>query len=756
MYQFHPNAYINEFNELEQHFFDSNNFIDILPFHESLLNRFNKSSYAEQMPLLRTALLTKIHSMRSGQLTNMVIDVIGFIDFTLQRIDDLIDLNHTIAVYDRRAKYQSDINSLIAEANRYIESDSGPYIHELFESLKIEFDDIIDEIVELKKESYENSQKKKEALEKLKENIEARKFLSVFDVIEQSLLSLGSEGQLIASIVSMGANIGRSLLRDPENVFSEFIPIPSAIVHKTEVLDLYENHQRKKIDALDKIFDKSENSPEIKDVDSTTTTDGLQNILGDGSDLLKKCEIMLKELGNYVKYEQSETDANEKCKSLGKRFDKTYKLLYVADQAFNVYNEIKDDDEKLNVAYEAIERDEQTLNDLRNFENKIYNEILPNLIDIENNVKKAQKSFGSQSKIILNINNMKIAGILQNAKIEMSSIVKGFKNENRIINLIDKLIGGMTITINLYTQIKEYEEHSALINYITDMQLPNSRASRKLPEMYFNLEYNIKINIIIGQYLRVMTAFKQLTFPFASSYLDMFHLPNLKIVDTPEKFKNHTDLLASRLQQLKNQIILFNSTTINNHDHDILLDDFDNFKKPFYVWRNEFNRNEISRLISGEDITLFADVRNGSSYNAVKFKTIDINFVAKNESYQPYINTILESIEFNLTHSGISLYRCGNFFYHVNTPPQIIVFGKMGENGLATHRNLVYDKIHNGGFMLSPYTYWHLKISGKNLSILQNYEFDIELNGKGQYVAENANICETDLEKYYEIDKHFE
>lgn len=201
---------------------------------------------------------------------------------------------------------------------------------------------------------------------------------------------------------------------------------------------------------------------------------------------------------------------------------------------------------------------------------------------------------------------------------------------------------------------------------------------------------------------------------------------------------------------------LFNASVINSNDMSIHVAEFNNkpgSRGPFYAWSNNEVHNQIEQLFSGKKIYLFADVTRSDKRNAVKFSTIYIEFWSSNKTVNDQLSKIMEIFHISMTHMGESNYRCNNDFYTILSRPLTIEFSFDGKNNKPTDRNAVYDKLFTGYRLLSPYTLWAIQLKHGDFDRLKPYiDFvDIELHGFGQYLEENAPICENHLDKYYKL-----
>ena len=201
---------------------------------------------------------------------------------------------------------------------------------------------------------------------------------------------------------------------------------------------------------------------------------------------------------------------------------------------------------------------------------------------------------------------------------------------------------------------------------------------------------------------------------------------------------------------------LFNATVINSDDMSTHVAEFNNergSRGPFYAWSNREVSDQIKQLFNGKKIYLLADVTRSDRRNAVKFSTINIEFRSANQTVKDQLTELLESFHVSMTHMGESNYRCNHEFYTIPSRPLTIEFSFGERNNKPIDRNAAYDKLASGFSLLSPYTLWAIQLKYGDFDKLKPFSdlVDIELHGSGQYVEEDAPICNSYLEKYYNL-----
>jgi hypothetical protein len=179
------------------------------------------------------------------------------------------------------------------------------------------------------------------------------------------------------------------------------------------------------------------------------------------------------------------------------------------------------------------------------------------------------------------------------------------------------------------------------------------------------------------------------------------------------------------------------------------------------VWDNKRYKMAIMDLLAGKEVVLKADILKGVKNNAVKFNVIEIKFKAARTEIQRQLDKLLVTFHVKLTHHGNSHYKCGNSFYVIRGDNQTIEYSieKIGDGQPVDH-NYVYTRLRNGDILLSPYAMWSVRLVNvtnvdfKRLRTLGKF-VDLELAGEGQYVSQGDEVCNRDLQEYYELDESF-
>ncbi len=279
-----------------------------------------------------------------------------------------------------------------------------------------------------------------------------------------------------------------------------------------------------------------------------------------------------------------------------------------------------------------------------------------------------------------------------------------------------------------------------------------------------DLRFGVNGNFILAEYYHVIKGFGQTYFPFAVDYLKIYSIPMSHSV-----YNDLNDLTTAATNNLKRLNDSIRTLVSNNEEH-MSHRGYTQRKQrrhALVIWKNSDYRDEIRKLFEGEKITLLGDVKQPKKdfplhFNAMKSNTFEIVFRSSNRTVNKQLKNLLNSFELELNHTGLAATRCNNKFFNMTTEP---IFMRTSlfklENGTPATRTLTYDKIKENQPTLSPYALWEIQLAevGKNYPSYRNiselapftqFDFDIELYGTGEYIAEDVSICDNEnLTKFY-------
>lgn len=387
------------------------------------------------------------------------------------------------------------------------------------------------------------------------------------------------------------------------------------------------------------------------------------------------------------------------------------------------------------------------------FEQSHGNALIEIVHQIQQSIIAINRDDSPKSPIVMSMNKWHIQNAIRDCKEHIMKMILDFNVGRDLQNCIDKLNESMVLLIGVYDQIDEYSEKAKLASYIANIASAHSQPTRdsEYNDVICQLTKMIKTNLILEQYEIAMNAFKQHKFPFAHCYLSKFEMPESLKFDDVDGLKQ---IAIEKIEALKADLE-YTNVSIEKYDEDIVSAE----KLKFYTWHHNDIKDDIGKLLQGEEVTLKADIAKGMNENAVKFKKIEIFLKLRTAAAQQRLNEKLESFKVVMTMVGNSYYRCGKRSYCMAVDDKIVIKYSIKKNdkGEPDVVNEVYNKIRDGYFFLSPYTMWTIKLVGDftELNEFKNEIIDLQLQGSGQYVKHSSNI-ENEfvphvLDKYYDF-----
>ncbi len=388
----------------------------------------------------------------------------------------------------------------------------------------------------------------------------------------------------------------------------------------------------------------------------------------------------------------------------------------------------------------------------------------PSLYAAENKIDEMQNMFFRKINNQINsFNNtkdlfkqLKLKETLIDLKNKIFLISDSFDGHRKVVNTINRIENGIFTMIDIQNRIETYVQQNEFANYLTNIIHPSN-----IPIEYKNkidlLENYMHENIIEERYQQALDAFKYWSFPFYCEYTQVnnnfLHYNETTNSSIDLKIKNYGKHLEKLLNDVKNDEALV-KPSIDNHVYHRLFDK----NIPFFQWNSKNYPYELKQLLRGEPTTLYADV-NYARFDAIKFCTLNVLIETDVPNTNKTLNELLNEFTVELTHSGESNYKYKEKTFKIN------MNYKSGEKlslkyqyGLTTNANSSYKKLALNKPVLSPYTFWAVRIRAvkteKEQELLKkidsllnetNVELRVFLYGHGQYVdmlAEQNNICE--------------
>lgn len=441
----------------------------------------------------------------------------------------------------------------------------------------------------------------------------------------------------------------------------------------------------------------------------------------------------------------------------------TQKFQQIGLSALELSNSIRNDMKNIQGVKKEIEDTERVLENLRDFEKRIYEKLLPMIEKMGNDLNNTVNNLHSKSSVSLDIASWKVQDTLKDTSIQIQHFTHGYTVHDSVLRLGEKLEAVMTILIKIYDRIQNYQEQQKLFRFLAHLSsaavAPINVTNPQMRSAVNDLQISIRSNIVLNEYKFALVAFKQWIFPFAERFLGDFQLPQ-SVISNDTALETLVSDVSKKIESIRAKTEAY-KTKIESFDKHIYLAQFTSNSttmEPFYVWKNEKNRDQIKQLFEGKTVLLKADIMNSpAGKDAIKFNFIKLGLKANDPQVQAAIDKKLLSYEIVLTHTGVSNYRYNDQFVSITSPSQSIRYSFEKLNGKAVSYNNVYRKLLLGDIILSPYTFWQItlttdpKKSGKfeDLSQFSN-SVDLILEGSGSFVK--AGETDFHIENYYEID----
>ncbi|GFY45511.1 uncharacterized protein TNIN_165361 [Trichonephila inaurata madagascariensis] len=618
---------VNELETLEKQNYKLSEELNFLPFYQSLLNKVNEYAvkpkqdeasyeYYKVLKFLVTATLSRIHSLKGSSESNLMIDIEGYLDIIKEDILSLKNIKNANVKADMikkyTEKYKSSIEDKIKEAEGFIKEQLMPEMNLINSQIDSEINSLIDELIDLKGKSKEDIRTLVEKREDLRRKFELRGIFNCLKLFAQAASFFGPVGKVVGLATGTIVSITESLVLDKGG---QMVDIPKSNVpylHELEDLSLKINDLKKRFD------DVKENEFDVEHIRA----------------LKKELKRELRREAEKLKIEDKiSIEKKVKAIKLVQKFEQIAKLgsLFV-----DIINQKKNEQERIDEIDRVIQQEEDKFHRLEEYEDQIYDTIAPMLLNMENYLDDVINKLDTKSQVTLDVTKWRIQSILKDVKLQMRQLTQNFEDSNIALErCIERLDDVMSTSINIYDRIQNYQQDQDLANFIADITSAAANnidiSNPKLIDAVNHLDMLIRSNLVLMEYKTAINALKQWVFPFARNYLEKPQLPSPFELD--ESMDRVVSKAVEQIDNVRRKISLYRVFVVKDDEYKFT-GDFSsryNSSMPFFVWKNDQYKNEISELFSGREIALKADVSlSDSNKDAIKFYAIDVNFKSKN------------------------------------------------------------------------------------------------------------------------------
>ncbi|KAF7990950.1 hypothetical protein HCN44_000755 [Aphidius gifuensis] len=433
-----------------------------------------------------------------------------------------------------------------------------------------------------------------------------------------------------------------------------------------------------------------------------------------------------------------------------------HNTVSMGESAFEVYSKTKNDQSKIKAVLK-IDQARVEIEDLREYEQSIYETLIPfiqRLVSIS-----SENNFDDQSHVELDIKKWKIKDAITDVQKQVLDMIKRFDAQNQFEFSIDQVNYGIQTMIKMYDRIQDEMDRMALANYIATISRNNKITNDpKMNEIIDTLELVLKANMVLHEYEQAINAFKQHVFPYAEFYLGEFSVML--------KYNNPVYLINRSIVQIESlrEKMIRSTTALHSESQAhiridlIQLSEQISTIKPYFTWSHKSYKDQISKLLQGQEITLRASTEQFDNRHAVMFNNIGVYFKMENLTMQAEFDEIISNLHINMIHLGDSYYRCGNKTFIMSQCPQTFEHNVMpNRDGEFESGNVVYQVLTKNRAILSPFTMWKLsffdtdEFNFDQFTKYINESIDLRLVGTGQYVYPEPAECKSNLEEYYKL-----
>ncbi|KAF0375118.1 Macrophage receptor MARCO [Gigaspora margarita] len=723
--------------------------------------KFSDKQDKKALSYLYICALSKICNLKSESQSNLIIDINRYFEKVQNDILLFKEANKHMEIKKFSNQYEKTIKQKIEEAYNIKDQiiyEMNKIVNEINQKIIL----LIEETREIINKVNENKQKLEEEQSELKKKLVLRQTLGILKIVAQTISVVGGPIGIASDVIKRGINIAEVFISEDNKNKSNFeisLDIKDSLKNMEEMVKSEENEIIIAEQQLKKLVyecNKYTNLSNIK-VNLTTIQNKLSNVnfttttVKEIKDELVQTQTKLEELKKKNENTTTVTDPKTNVE-LRVIYDLNI-AIETTEKVIELYDKYQKDKENLDALSNSIKQADEDIKKLKQFEENINKAIVPMINKMQNDINNIENKINNKSHVFLDLTKWKVQTSLENIRNEIQKISKGFNIQEDTIHYMEKLDEGITTLINIYNHIQDYYDQVNLASYIAHIYSATNKE-----DTIIELEQEIRNNILIGHFKRAKNAFKQWVFPFANVYLKV--LESLSDDQDIDSIISQIEILYSEIQE--------HNVVINEEDKFLVKDEFNSeyeSSNPFFVWKNEIYGQEILKLLSGEEITIKAEITKSDhdDKNAIKFNEIGIRFKSRNKTIQYEIDCELKYFNINMVHLGNSYYQYNNKFYLIISHKQEIFYSFEKKNtGEPLRNNEAYDKIKRGELMLSPYTMWKIKrkpINRANFSKLIKFknEVDLELVGHGKYIIDkkdsnNLNLIVEDYYKEYKID----
>lgn len=765
------------------------------------------------LAILYTTVLSKLQQLTKQLGSTIVVNIGGYLKSVSKRFDKYREEQMKVLVDEQRKSYADGYHAKITQTLSLIEEVVQPGITQVELELQATANDLLDQIIIMQTAVENQEYEYKLAYEKMKNEMGFRHLFSAFKVASTLTSFMGVQGAAIGGLMGSLTNVGEQMALGDYTTQRPPIQLPPSIKdHASKVEAEAKKESKPKMEELEEIISVTrtaikENPEHLQSISGDL--DSLEKLVSDMNanrdkyeipeyleimdqiskaekkllDSLDKKETNLKELVNNPGSSPEEKDkANLGINSI--TVIKNSQTLI--NLSFDIYKTYKNDKKELEKLAQMVRDAEKAVEDVKAYKESVENTLFPLVSNIAQDLTKVMESIESgQTSVSLAVTKWQVRSVLSDQKLFMTQFTAGLPQQEKFAHCVDKLSESMTVLIDLFDYIEKYNEHMEFADYLANIVSPdaNGIGIDKEAAIYISkIDLALQTNVLLVEYDRAVFAFKQWIFPFAHLYMDDFNLPqNMSEILNPESEINSPDdlmnflipMFKKRVENLDQRMDEYKALSFGNIDVNLIKTEFNSSYQsshPFFVWENAQNRDTIRSLFEGKRVFLKPNPQfcAGKDKTAVKFRVVElvpklVEGIVTRENLKDELERVLNDFTVIMTHSGVSRYIFGKEEYHMVGDNATLRYNyERDSQGNRLGTNMVYDKVKEGDFIMSPFTVWTIKLIPAVTRRSLKYGFqdlqkfaqlvNLELVGIGTYVDEKDHFSQR---KAFQVYQHY-
>jgi len=451
----------------------------------------------------------------------------------------------------------------------------------------------------------------------------------------------------------------------------------------------------------------------------------------------------------------------------------------VANLGLDIYKKYKNDKGEIARLSAMVEEAAKQVESLQLYEQAVNDLLVPFTESIISEMDDAAQQMANQSSVFLRVTQWRVQKTLREYNFFLQDFTQAFPDIARAYALqVENLMEAMTLMIDLYDFIEQYNEQMQFADYIANINSPRSIAAslgEVAASLYQKIEMAMKASLILTEWDRIIQTFQQWVFPFEDAFQNDLKTNNIPDYMAPE-IKDVTEMysflipdIQKRVTGLTASLKAYKNAAFEAVDGVLIHNEFNSEKVstvPFHVWQNEDEERRITELFLGNQITLSLspEFTYQRAMSAVKFTIAEIEPKARNETVQARLKEELKKLRVIMTHSGVSRYLHEDSMEEMVGGNLTIQFNfERDGDGERLGKNNVYKKLETGDLILSPYTLWTVQLKKAQTDTPFDFnEFskyaplvDLELIGKGSFVRQKGTRTLREYSLYNPYPRYF-